>query len=195
MTMTMAVQLMNLLAGLISTDESAKRGKNQAKNLYMDIPIVNCSLAYDDANGNTFILEINNALYMGDRITNVLLCPNQCESNGIRIDLRSTHFYPHIEGASTINCNDQLIIPILHDGPLPYFDVRHPTQNELLHCEKIVLTPIEEWNPYDVDYMSQSSLNVMSSLNENAVIETCHISDELLSVHQYQRILSTCNVQ
>ena len=74
-----------------------------------DIPIVHCSLAYDDANGRTFILDINNALYLGDRITNVLLCPNQCETNGIRIDLRNEIFYPQIEGVSTVNCHDELL--------------------------------------------------------------------------------------
>jgi hypothetical protein len=33
-----------------------------------NIPIVNCSFAYDDEKGRTFLLQINNALYMGENM-------------------------------------------------------------------------------------------------------------------------------
>ena len=49
-------------------------------------------MAYDDVNGSTYLLEVNNALYLGENIKNVLLCPNQCESNDIKIDLRPSQF-------------------------------------------------------------------------------------------------------
>ena len=57
-----------------------------------NLPIVNCSLAYDTNEGRTYILRINNAIYLGEQMTNCLLCPNQCKVNNIRINLRPTKF-------------------------------------------------------------------------------------------------------
>ena len=35
-----------------------------------------------------------------------LLCPNQCEDNGVRIDLRQKTCYKDFSTTSTINCYD-----------------------------------------------------------------------------------------
>ena len=53
-----------------------------------NIPLANCSFVYDDEKGKTYILEINNDLYLGEQMNYSLLCPNQCEDNGVTIDLR-----------------------------------------------------------------------------------------------------------
>lgn len=101
-----------------------------------NIPIVNCSFAYDDERGRTFLLQINNAIYLGNNMDHSLLCPNQCESNDIRIDLRPRKYYPDSSTASTIFIGEHnLSIPILHKGPLPYIQIRRPTGEELLTCD------------------------------------------------------------
>jgi hypothetical protein len=52
-----------------------------------NIPIVKAALAYDDAEtGETFILNINQALYFGSKVAHVLLNPNQMRSNGIIVE-------------------------------------------------------------------------------------------------------------
>ena len=52
--------------------------KGLASNLQEipDLPIVNCSLAYDDKNGKTYILRLHNTIFLGENIDNCLLCPN-----------------------------------------------------------------------------------------------------------------------
>ena len=130
-----------------------------------DIPIVNCTFAYDDSFGNTYLIEVNNALYMGDQMEHVLLCPNQCETNGVKIDLRPSHFYPMSDTASTIIFPSGLTIPIEHDGPLPYFHVRHPTDEELLLCPTLEMTSYDDWNPYNLGVdLSATVSEVKSSL-------------------------------
>ena len=47
-------------------------------------PTVLAALAYDDAlTGETFIIIINQALYFGQHLENILLNPNQFRVNGI----------------------------------------------------------------------------------------------------------------
>ena len=60
-----------------------------------DLPIVNCSLAYDSSDGKTYILKINNAIFLGEQMENCLLCPNQCEVNDVRITLRTKIIITH----------------------------------------------------------------------------------------------------
>ena len=57
------------------------RGFAKSLNPISNLPIANCSVAYDDGNGSTFILEINNAIFLGEQMENCLLC--QCEMNNI----------------------------------------------------------------------------------------------------------------
>ena len=97
-----------------------------------EIPIAHCSLAYDHHDGTTTILGVNHALYMGEHMDHCLLCPNQCEDNGIQVDLRPKFYYPNSPTASTLSCTEQnLEIPLMHKGPLPYFNIRRPTALEL----------------------------------------------------------------
>ena len=88
-----------------------------------NIPIVNCNFAYDTGDGKTYILELNNALFLGKDMEHSLICPNQCEDNGVRIDLRPVKYYPDCPTASTISAPDDIILPIQHKGPLPFITV------------------------------------------------------------------------
>jgi hypothetical protein len=157
-----------------------------------NIPIVNCSFAYDDDNGRTFLLQVNNAIYMGEDMEHSLLCPNQCEENDIRIDLRPKLYYPNDERASTIYCaGNDLSIPILHHGPLPYINVRHPTGEELLTCDIIELTSQNDWDPYDHNDFSpqinQLTHDKYYQFDENS----CSISDELMNDDLPHRLISS----
>ena len=157
-----------------------------------DIPIAHCSLAYDDNNGKTTILEINNALYLGEYMDHCLLCPNQCEENGIRIDLRPRFHYPESPTASTLASHENNFeVPLLHKGPMPYFNVRRPTKRELETCDVIQLTSVHEWDPYQ---MTQHLSPIVSQMTKTATISTlessCDISDQLLHVDLYNRLVS-----
>jgi hypothetical protein len=42
-----------------------------------NIPVKTCATAYDHANGETYILEVGQALWFGDDLEHSLLSPNQ----------------------------------------------------------------------------------------------------------------------
>jgi len=52
-----------------------------------NIPIVTAATAIDNPKtGETTILVIGQAIYMGEKVQNTLLCPNQMRANGIQVD-------------------------------------------------------------------------------------------------------------
>jgi len=53
-------------------------------DIMSNIPIVTAATAYDDAaTGVTYILVLGQCIYMGDKMPNSLICPNQLQSHGI----------------------------------------------------------------------------------------------------------------
>lgn len=161
-----------------------------------NIPIVNCSFAYDNEKGQTFLLQINNAIYLGDNMDHSLLCPNQCENNGIRIDLRPKKYYPESISASTMFCGEHnLSIPIQHEGPLPYIQVRRPTGEELLTCDIIQLTSENDWNPYEQHNLSYHINQLTQEPSIPAQFYECPISDNLMQLDLTSRLISSIQLQ
>ena len=77
-----------------------------------NLPLANVLYAYDTQGGETFILRVNNSIYLGDQMEDSLLCPNQCRDNGIKIDTRPS-IYCNEESAATMECpSEDLKIPI-----------------------------------------------------------------------------------
>ena len=161
-----------------------------------NIPLANCCFAYDDENWETYILEINNALYLGDQMNHSLLYPNQCQDNEVRIDLRPKAYYKDSSTASTINCYDAgLKIKVQHKGPLPYFNVRYPTSDELLCCNIVQLTSTNKWDPDNIGYNFSP---VVSQLNQEPDFYnsdcSCQLYDEFMHTSFYERIASQVTV-
>ena len=202
------------LLGLDTWADSSVVGRHAYINSYVDgksvtasgfasslpslnnIPIVNCTFAYDGEDGQVYLLEVNNALYLGNEMEHSLLCPNQCEDNDIRIDLRPSRYYPDSPTASTLASHDGIVLPIHHKGPLPYLSVRHPTSDELLSCRTIQLTATHDWNPYELGYdFSKSFFQISTNENAgNASDECCSISNELLHQSLYMSMVSQVEV-
>jgi len=69
----------------------------------MDIEICSGATAYDDPNGNTIILIINEALWMGNQMQHSLLNPYQIRANGVSLcdDPTNTDQYFGIETDGT----------------------------------------------------------------------------------------------
>lgn len=148
-----------------------------------NLPIANVLYAYDTHDGETFLLEVNNAIYMGSDMEDSLLCPNQCREEGIQIDTRPKLYHPDEPYAQTLIPRKDIVIPLYHHGPVPYLQVRYPTMDERLHCERLRLTPPEDWNPYDMDILD-NSLNVCKShitaVQTDSDFYDCPISYSLL---------------
>ena len=60
-----------------------------------DVPIVTAGMAYDDPeSGETFILILSQALYLGEQMKNTLLCPNLLCTNDVIVDDIPKHLAP-----------------------------------------------------------------------------------------------------
>lgn len=158
--------------------ESYVEGKTVTANAFSsdlpaikNLPIVNARYAYDSViNGKTYILCINQAISLGNSMEHALLCPNQCRANGIQIDTRPSVYYPGEPDAQHII--DPLSgerMPIYHFGPMPYINVRRPTDEEILTCDEIHMTSMENWSPYESTYINETTTktrNLIDLYNE-----------------------------
>ena len=125
-----------------------------------NLAIANVAYSYDTPLGETLILVINNAIYLGEHMSDSLANPIQCMDNGVLIDIRPRFYYPGEPTAQTIQFSDDAItLPIEYDGPLPYITVRRPTPTELQHCRRITLTSPYNWDPYSSDRTIASTIS------------------------------------
>ena len=104
-----------------------------------DLPIANVLYAYDNDDGNTFLLKCNISMYLGNQMDNSLMNPIQAEKSDVRIDVRPKRYYtdPH---AQTITFPCGTLIPVEYDGALPFIPIRRPTANEV-HCAPRLVLP------------------------------------------------------
>ena len=116
-----------------------------------NLSIANVAYAYDSPSGETYILVINNSIYLGSLMDDSLLNPIQCLLNGIRIDLRPQALTPHCDTAQSVTIPSlDVIFPIEYDGVLPFLSVRRPTRRELDECTHIEITSNDApWDPHD----------------------------------------------
>ena len=131
-----------------------------------DVPIVTAATAYDDpSNGCTTILILNQALYLGDKVDNTLLCPNQLRSYGIIVDDIPIHLAPpNYPATHSIHCPEQdLQIPLSLMGVFSYFDTRTPTQEELDTCKWVILTDPNVWEPHSSSFQENERIAIATS--------------------------------
>ena len=103
--------------------------------------------------GETVILVVHQALYMGRKHSGSLLCPNQLRCNGVRVDDCPKHLGLGLNTRhSIISKEDDLEIPLEMDGTISYFETHVPTKAEINKCRHIVLTSPEEWDPKSDDF-------------------------------------------
>ena len=115
-----------------------------------DLRMAHVGYAYDTPYGETYILRVNNAIYLGEHMDDCLANPIQCMENDTMIDLRPRKFYQNDASAQTITFSTGLQIPINHYGPLPYIPVRRPTPKELDTYPIIDMTTRDvSWDPHD----------------------------------------------
>jgi len=109
-----------------------------------DVKICSGATAYDDANGNTIILIVNEALWMGNKLQHSLLNPYQIRANGVNLcdDLTDMRRFFGIQTDGT-QINFQM------NGTTCLFNTRTPTTWELDNCQHVKLTSDTEWLPHD----------------------------------------------
>ena len=121
--------------------------------------IANVAYAYDTPMGETIILVFNQSIYGGEFMTDSLVNPIQCLQNDVRIDSRPRIFYPNDNSSQTIQFEGQSI-DLIYDGPLPYINIRRPTEQEWAQCHHYDMTSSDEWDPY-------TTSSCISMINDN----------------------------
>jgi len=112
-----------------------------------DVEICTGATAFEDDTGNTVILIVNEALWMGDRMQHSLINPYQIRAAGIqRCDDPTDDNRPF--GIQV----DEFQIPFKMAGSTCIFPTRTPTQWELDNCPHVEITSDLEWNPNGVHF-------------------------------------------
>jgi hypothetical protein len=109
------------------------------------VPIVSGATAWtDERTGLTYILVVNEALWMLDTVTSSLINPNQLRAYGITVQDNPIvgPMYISNEGEE-----DVISISMFAVGTNLSINTRTPTQEELDSCQHIVLTSDTEWDP------------------------------------------------
>ena len=116
-----------------------------------NIKICNAAFAFDQSDGRTLILIVNQCLDFTNNMKHSLLCTNQVRSNGIivedvpiAIDITKQSRQAIIVPQDNSN---NIHIPLLMHGPVPYIPIRKPTKHELNTCNQVTLTSFERWDP------------------------------------------------
>ena len=99
------------------------------------------------ADGQSYLLIVNEGIYCGDALRHSLLCPTQLRSNGVLVqdcpkqfDQTSTHSLLIPEGGP-------LRIPLHLKGIISSFHSHRPTPNDLISLPEITLTSDTSWDP------------------------------------------------
>ncbi|MFM8622587.1 MAG: hypothetical protein ACKOB3_04325, partial [Holophagaceae bacterium] len=108
-----------------------------------NIPIVSGATAWTlPSTGETFILIINEAIWMGGSLSHSLINPNQLRSFGTTV--QDNPFATHL---TITDPEDRITVPMTMDGTNVVATTRTPTQQEIDNCPHIHLTSDHEWNP------------------------------------------------
>jgi hypothetical protein len=115
----------------------------------VNVPIIQEGAAYDDPiTGQTYILVINQALYLGDELPGTLINSNQMRMNGLIVDDPPKHLSPNPETAHSVFIPDyNFRIPLVMQGVISGIPICKPSEVELETCPWIPLTSDELWDP------------------------------------------------
>jgi hypothetical protein len=112
---------------------------NSQDSLKNNIPIIKAAVTYDHPDtGEVIIMMINQALYFGEQLDEILLNPNQIRGNGNIVDDVPKSFGggKHSISFST----DGFTLPLKLRGITSYFPIRTPTVYEIENCTMYSLT-------------------------------------------------------
>ena len=117
------------------------------------VPIVKAATAYDNPEtGETTILILNEAIWMGDKMQHTLINPNQLRAYGV-----SVQDNPFSEAPTFIATEDyEFVLPLTCTGTILGVATRTPTENELQTRPHISLSSEYEWDPQNVRFPKAS---------------------------------------
>ena len=152
-----------------------------------DIKICGACTAYDDKRtGETIILEFNQGLWFGNQIPASLINPNQCRHNGI--SLCDDPFDPYRE-LGIYDPFTKISIPLEVTGTTVGLTTRLPTRDEMVYCQRIIMTSENQWNPHTVQLKQvtteQSELDKINDGVNIKAVYTAALPEEKQFVQGY----------
>jgi Reverse transcriptase (RNA-dependent DNA polymerase) len=110
-----------------------------------NVPIVSAATAYDDPKtGETIILVFNEGVWLGDRMQNTLLNPNQARITGVQIC--DDPFDPH-RSLGIFDPVTDISVPLDMFGSFAGVETRLPSPQEVNECRKLPLSSNQQWDP------------------------------------------------
>jgi hypothetical protein len=114
---------------------------------------VQAATAYDNRDtGETTILILNEAIWMGDQMEHALINPNQLRA--YRITVQDNPFDPAPIFISTED--NEFTSPLNSKGTVLGVVTRTPADQELQTCPHVVLSSEHEWDPQNVRFLRAS---------------------------------------
>jgi hypothetical protein len=152
------------------------------------VPIVSGAMAWTDKRtGSTYILVVNEALWMPDTVTASLINPNQLRAFGITVQDNpfASPVYIRREGEE-----DVISISMFAVGTNISINVRTSTQEELDSCQQRILTSDTEWEPNDIKFPQ------VGAIHRDASMDLESAQGEIYNVLGFsQRLIASCRVQ
>ena len=131
-----------------------------------DIPIVQVATGYTAANGQRFVLIINEALWMPD-LENSLMNPNQLRHFGVEVQDNPFHQDPMVIRKDDEDDGNGFVACLKTQGTVIYFNTWTPTDSDLREFPHIQLTSSAEWNPNDIVFPGQSDADIQEIESRN----------------------------
>ena len=118
-----------------------------------NVPIVHAATAWQShQTGQTYILVVNEALWMGDTLKDTLLNPNQLRHYGTTVQNNPVSDSP----LCMIGEGKRFSMELHMSGPIVYFDSHSPSEEELRNCPHITLSSPHPWDPTSVTFPKSS---------------------------------------
>ena len=116
----------------------------------------------------------------------IILVPMQARVNGIIINYVPKEL--SLDEASSqriiLHCSDRAI-PILYNGPIPYFNARYPTDSDMETYEWVQLTSDSSWEPYELNFNN----------NNQKIFDTTSYEDFMYNKAVQSMIVSSVNTK
>ena len=151
-----------------------------------NVPIVHAATAWQSREtGQTYILILHEALWMGDSLDHTLFNPNQLRHFGTKVQDNPMSEKP----LSIITEDNEFSLGMSMSGTVIYFDSRTPTEDELRTCPHIVLTSPHPWNPTSVTF-PKSSLSLEEEMGSLRHVSSIHSRTNALEICEEAQVNS-----
>ena len=113
------------------------------------VPIAHVATEWQSPiSGQTYILILNEALWMGASIDHTLINPNQLRSYGTIVQDNPVSPLP----LSIVTEDKSFSMELKMQGTIVLFETYTPTQFELESCPHVVLSSSSSWDPHTVSF-------------------------------------------